>query len=409
MKIRNAVMLALLTVGMGVAQASLPLAWGQTSDAQSAIAKSIGTIKTINGSSLTLSPSSGPEVAVTVESSARILRLAPGDRDLKNAAPIQLQDLKVGDTVRARGHATAGGIDALEIVVITSSAMDAVKEQVRQDWQKRGIGGIVDSVDAAGNVTLSIPGLGEKRTLVVHTTKNTVVYRYSPDSAKPEDAKQVALQDIHVGDQLRARGNHGADRSEITAEEIYTGVFPQFDATIKSINTSSGTLSVQDLKTKKTVELKITKNSQLHQIPAEQAQRFAAFLKLAKSGALPGVAGNSSASGSAVPTSPANAAGSTGGMGHGATAGGMGGGGRFGGGGGGMDFQRRLDQTPAVTLADLHKGDAISVLTTEGTPAGGSTVIKMFSGVEPILEAAPNAMMLSPWTLGGAPGGDAAQ
>lgn len=86
----------------------------------------------------------------------------------------------------------------------------------------------------------------------------------------------------------------------------------------------------------------------------------------------------------------------------------MGGGGRFGG-GGGLDFQRRLDQTPVVTLTDLHKGDAISVLATEGTPAGGSTVIKMFSGVEPILEAAPNAMMLTPWTLGGAPGGDAPQ
>ena len=85
----------------------------------------------------------------------------------------------------------------------------------------------------------------------------------------------------------------------------------------------------------------------------------------------------------------------------------MGGGARA---GGGFDLQRLLDQTPAITLADLHKGDAIAVLSTQGTPAGGSTVIKLFSGVEPILQAAPNgsqAMMLAPWTLGGAPGGDA--
>jgi hypothetical protein len=77
---------------------------------------------------------------------------------------------------------------------------------------------------------------------------------------------------------------------------------------------------------------------------------------------------------------------------------------------GGFDFQRLLDQTPAVTLADLHKGDALLVLATQGTPAGGSTVVKLFSGVEPIFEAAPNgsqAMMLAPWTLGGAPSGDA--
>ena len=78
--------------------------------------------------------------------------------------------------------------------------------------------------------------------------------------------------------------------------------------------------------------------------------------------------------------------------------------------GGGFDFSRLLDQTPAVALADLHKGDAIAVLATQGTPTGGSTVIKLFSGVEPILQAAPNgsqAMMLAPWSLGGAPGGDA--
>jgi len=79
--------------------------------------------------------------------------------------------------------------------------------------------------------------------------------------------------------------------------------------------------------------------------------------------------------------------------------------------GGGFDFQRLLDQTPALALADLHKGDAVAVLATEGTPTGGSTVIKLFSGVEPILEAAPNgsqAMMLTPWSLSGAPNGDAA-
>lgn len=69
-----------------------------------------------------------------------------------------------------------------------------------------------------------------------------------------------------------------------------------------------------------------------------------------------------------------------------------------------------IDQTPTVTLADLHKGDAVYVLATEGTPSGGSTILTLVSGVEPILQAAPSgsqAMMLAPWTLGGAPGGDA--
>jgi hypothetical protein len=58
----------------------------------------------------------------------------------------------------------------------------------------------------------------------------------------------------------------------------------------------------------------------------------------------------------------------------------------------------------------LQKGDAVVILATQGSATGASTAITLLSGVEPILQAAPNAtqaMMLTPWTLGGSPGGDA--
>ena len=93
-----------------------------------------------------------------MQPNARILRIAPGEKDLKNATPIQLQDLQVGDTIRARGHASDDGksITALEIIVITRSTVDAVTDQIRQDWQKRGIGGLVSAIDtSAGTVTVS--------------------------------------------------------------------------------------------------------------------------------------------------------------------------------------------------------------------------------------------------------------
>ena len=79
--------------------------------------------------------------------------------------------------------------------------------------------------------------------------------------------------------------------------------------------------------------------------------------------------------------------------------------------GGSGDFQQMLSRMPAVTLADLHKGDALLIVATEGS-VSGSTAITLLSGVEPILQAAPSssqAMMLTPWSLGGAPGGDASQ
>lgn len=404
MKKRNVIMLALLTIGVGIAELSSLCVWAQTSDAQSAIAKSVGTIKSVSGNTLTLSPTSGPEVPVTVESNARILRIAPGDKDLKNATSIQLGDLKVGDLVRARGHATAKGIDALEIVVISSSTIDAVKEQVRQDWQKRGVGGLVDSVDiASGNVKLSILGLTGKKILIVQTSKSTVVHRYSPESAKPEDAKLVTLQDIQVGDQLRARGNRNPDGTEMTAEEIYTGVFPQFAAVVKSIDAGAGIVSVQDLTTKKTVQVKITADSQLHKIPPEMAQGFAMGLKARMPPGTPGAAPKSGSGSAPPPAAQANGSAPAGG-----------GAGWRRGGGGPPDLSRMLSRLPASTLAelDLKKGDALYILATEGTPTGARTAITLLSGVEPILQAAPNAsqaMMLTPWTLGGAPGGDAAQ
>jgi Domain of unknown function (DUF5666) len=420
MKVKEAIVVIFFSALIANAGALLPQpAFGspaslQTQESsQNTIARRIGTIKTINGSAITLAPDSGPPVAVTVQPNARILRIAPGEKDLKNATPVQLQDLQVGDTIRVRGYASADGqsINGLEVIVITRAAVQAVSEQIRQDWQKRGVGGVVDSVDpASGIVTLSVPGLTGKKTIVVHTSKNTIVRRYAPDSAKPEDAKTTTLQGIQVGDQLRARGNRNADGSEITAEEIYTGVFPRWVGTIKSIDANAGTLTVQDLATKKTVQVKVTADSQLHKIPAEMAQRFAMRLKSMLPPGTPGAdassPANSSTPGNNKQGAPATAPQSAD-MGSGGGTGGM----RP---GGAPDFQQIVSRLPSSTLADLQlqKGDAVVILATEGTPSSAPTAITLLSGVEPILQAAPNgsqAMMLAPWTLGGAPGGDALQ
>jgi hypothetical protein len=381
------------------AAATLPAA--QSASGQTAIAKSIGVIKAINGNALTLAPASGPEISANVQPNARILRLAPGEKDLKNASPIQLQDLQVGDTVRVRGYASADSksIATLEVIVITKSALAAVSDQIRQDWQKRGLGGVVSAVDpATGTVTIAT-GFSGKKTVAIHTSKNTIVRRYSPDSIKFEDAKPSSLAEIQPGDQLRARGDRSPDGAEFTAEEVVAGRFRNIAGTVISVDASTGTLNVQDLLSKKAVEVKVTPDSQLHRLPAEAARFLAMSLKGNPPPGAPG-AGNSS--------SPnASSAGGQGAPAGSATGPGMGGGSRA----GGADFQRMLNRMPAVSLSDLHKGDAVMLVTTEGSSSSPSTAITLLSGVEPILEAAPNAsqaMMLTPWTLGGAPsGGDA--
>jgi hypothetical protein len=378
---------------------SVLVAFSATAPQQSSapVSKRLGTIKAIDGNTITLTPESGPEATAVVQPNARILRLAPGG-DVKTASPIQLQDLHVGDKVRVRGYASddAKTVPALEVIVISSAVVSAVGDQMRQDWLKRGMGGLVDSVDlASGTVNVSIPSLGGKKMIAVHTSKNTAIRRYAPDSIKFEDAKPSSLQEIQPGDQLRARGERSSDGTSFTAEEVVTGNFPYVIGTVKSVDASAGTLSVQDILNKKTVQIKVTHDSSLHKIPAEMAQRFAARLKGGKPAGTPGSSPAGANSGPAAQTGAPGGAGPAGGTRAGAP-----------------DFQQLLSRLPSSTLADLQlqKGDAVVILSTQGTPSGASTAITLLSGVEPILQAAPNAtdaMMLTPWSLGGAPGGDA--
>ena len=379
-----------------------------------AVSRRLGAIKAISGTVITITPDSGSDVNVTVQATTQILRIAPGETSLKNATPIQLQDLQIGDRIRVTGEASGdNSFLAAKIVAMKRSDLDARHQQDLQDWQKRGVGGLVTAVDAAaGTVTISVASFAGKKNIVIHSSRTTVLRRYAPDSVKFDDAKPSTLQEVHPGDQVRARGDRSADGSEVAAEEIVSGSFRNIAGTINSVDASLSTLSVQDLLSKKTVVIKVTVDSQLRHLPPEMAQRIAMRLKGAAAGATgqPGTAAGitGASSSSSVPNPTAGAgqpAVSPGGAESGTGPRGNGTGGRS---GGAPDFQQMLSRMPASALADLHKGDAVIVVSTEGT-AGVGTAIQLVSGVEPILQAAPNAgqaMMLAPWSLGG-PTGDA--
>jgi len=383
----------------------------QAASGHPAMTRKVGAISAVNGNSITLKADSGSDVAVSVPSNARLLRLAPGEKDLKNATPIQLQDLQVGDRILVGGaSASEQSMVASIVVVMTRADLEAHQKQDLQDWQKRGVGGLVSAVDApTGTVTISISSFGGKKTIAVHTSKATIVRRYAPDSIKFEDAKASTLAEIQPGDQLRARGDRRSDGAELTADEIVTGNFRNIAGTVDSVDASSGTIIVQDALSKKSMQVKITGDSQLHQIPPEIAQRIAMRLKASITGAMPGASAGPDSSSSASSNQTAATQtpnGDRSGAAGGGNGGGMGSGAR---GGGAPDFQQMLSRMPAVALADLHKGDAVMLVTTQGTASAPGTAVTLLSGVEPILRAAPNAgqaLMLTPWNLGGAPGGE---
>ncbi len=372
-----------------------------------AASKAIGAIKAISGTVITLTPDSGADVSITVQPTSQIVRIAPGEKTLTNATSVQLQDLHVGDRIRVTGQMSddKASLIAAKIVAIAHTDLEARHQQEMQDWQKRGVDGLATAVDAAsGAITISV----RNKSTVIHTSSTTVFRRYPPDSVKFDDAKPSTFSEIHAGDQVRARGDRKADGSELTAEEIVSGSFRNIAGTVDSVDASSSTISVHDLLSKKTLHIKVTSDSQLRHLSPEMAQRIAARFKggSANGGSSASSSGTSSSgtsSGQSATNAPASpAADRPAGMGSGA-------GGSGGRPGGAPDFQQMLSRVPAIALSDLHKGDAVVMVSTEGDANSGGTVITLLSGVESILQAAPGASsssILTPWSLG-APSGDA--
>ncbi|HKS74839.1 MAG TPA: hypothetical protein VJQ82_16660, partial [Terriglobales bacterium] len=72
-------------------------------------ARPVGTIKSISGNNIILTTDAGSEVTIQVQDGARLLRVEPGQKDLKEAVAMQLQDLVSGDRILVRGQLAADG------------------------------------------------------------------------------------------------------------------------------------------------------------------------------------------------------------------------------------------------------------------------------------------------------------
>ena len=344
----------------------------------------LGTITAINGNTITVKADTNGIHHVNVPAGAPIKRIAPGQKDLSTAETIQFSDLAVGDRVLVKldPNAPAGSEVALQIIAIKQSDLALKQRKDREDWQLRGVGGLVKSVDTAtGDIVLSSGSGVTAKAITVHTTKATILKRYSPASVRFDDAQVAPIDAIHAGDQLRARGTKNADGTEITAEDVVSGTFRNIAGTIVSLDTAGSTLIVKDLATKKPVTIHITADAQMRRLPEMMAQFLAARLKGTTGAAAEG--GNGSA---------------------GAPRGnGQGGGGQWSGrsggqGGGFSDPQQALNRAPAIQLSDLKKGDAVMVVSTDGTAE--VTAITLLAGVEPLLEA-PSATqnLLANWSM----------
>lgn len=402
---------AITSAALGLAMIT-PAASGATqaqSSGQSPVVRPLGTIKTISGNDITLTTDAKADVNVTVKDGARIVQVEPGQKDLKGATPVKLQDLQAGDRILVLGTNASDGKSVLASVVILmkKTAIAQMQEKEQQEWQ-RGVGGLVKSVDpAAQTVTISTGAGPTAKTITIHASSQTVLRRYAPGSVNFEDAKAAPFDQIKPGDQLRARGQRSTDGTEFTAQEIVSGSFRNIAGRVTSVDASANQLTVMDLLTKKPVVVTLTANSEVRKLPAMMAQMIAMRLKGGAPGASPGAQ-----SGGATGANPASSGGQSfqgGASGHSQYAGGGASGWHGNGSGGGTpDFQQMLHRLPAAGISDINKGDAVMIVSTEGTTGDGVTAITLLAGVEPILTAPPSqqAALLTPWSgLGGAPTG----
>lgn len=360
-----------------VMAASIQKALPQTPSAAQRVSK-VGMVKSITGRTVVLTPDNGNDVTVTVSDDARLLRLEPGQTDLRSAQTITLDQIQPGDRLLVRGTPTANPDTVQAQIAVLMKQSDVAQHQQTEmrDWQRRGAGGIVSAISPAdGTITISLrPG----NPLVVKTGKDTQFLRYAPNSVKFSDAQKSTLDQIKVGDQLRARGARSADGKQLSAEEVISGTFRNIAGTVSGIDASSNTITVKDVLAKKTVKVKLTPDSQMRRLPPQLAQRIAFFLK---AGPQPGEGNQDSASARFGPGRPGGPGG------RGASA----------------DFQQIISRLPEVKLADLHKDDAVMIVSTPGNGSSEVAAITLLSGVEAILTASPNASgaaaLLNGWNL----------
>jgi hypothetical protein len=343
----------------------------------------LGSITAISGDTLTVKTDAGDVHQVEVPTTAVLKRIAPGEKDLSKAEPLDFSNLAVGDRVLVTLDPNFTGAPSQAARIIAIKQADVTKKQEAENaaWNQ-GVHGLVKSVDATTGVIVVTTRMGPiTKDVTVNTTAATVLKRYAPGSVVFDQAQPAPIGAIRTGDQLWARGTRNADGTAIAADGVVSGSFRSIPGTVISTDATASTVTVKDLSTKKPVTVRISADAQLRQLDSNVATRIAAGLK-----------------------------GNAGGGGGRAAYGGGGGQRAFnqggGAGGGRMDLETILERAPQIQLAALKKGDAVMIVATED--ASGLSAVKLLAGVEPLLEAPEAQDLLSSWSLSSGEG-EAAQ
>jgi Cu/Ag efflux protein CusF len=337
----------------------------------------VGEVTAVDSSAsgLTVKTDAGETVNVTTDPKTTIRRLPAGETSLDKATSATFADVRVGDRVLAVGVGVSGGL-ARQLILTTRAAAT----QGRDDAHR--LFGRVVSVDASRKlIVVQTRGrdAAAGETVNVDASNGTRLLHYAPDSSRAADAQAATFADIRVGDQLRATGERTPEGSGFKAGEIIAGSFTRVGGQVVSVDAARNELTLKNEQTGQTFRVTVGGRTTLRRVTPEfiktmneraeqmRAQREA---RRAEGGGQSADNNNGARGGGGRPEGQ----GRGGGQGNG--------GGREGrrGGGGGFGGGNMFDGLPAITLADLKKGDGVMVTATPGADASSVTAVSIVTG-----------------------------
>jgi len=209
-------------------------------------------------------PDNAALVVMKVQPNTVVQRIAPGQTNLANATPIAASEIAIGDRVLVTP--ASNGVDALRIVIIPAADLAKRDEADRQDWAKRGISGIV-SAKNGNQILLKLKTQRGDVQQTIRLSDQTKFRRYSPDSVKFADARPSKLDEVSIGDQIRARGEKSPDGLRVDAEEVVFGTFLTRAGSVVSVDGAATEMNVKELGNGRSFTIRLTPDSSLKQMP----------------------------------------------------------------------------------------------------------------------------------------------
>ncbi len=198
-------------------------------------------------------------------------RVKPGETSLANAETINVSDIKPGDRVLVPSF-SAESAPVRQIVVMARAAIEQTRSDETERRRARTTVGRITAVDAAKReITVQTRGRGSAETVVVTAPENARLLRYAPDSLKASDAVAGSFAALQVGDQVRVLGDRSPDGARITAEEVLFGSVSRAIGIVTEVNAARGEVVVKNDLTGQTVTVKTGKNTTLRRITPEVA------------------------------------------------------------------------------------------------------------------------------------------